>query len=447
MAIYSAIPVLIVPLYSRLMLVGDRLAIDRGLSAAFFFFCTLSLAVSSAVFFLSHPLTELFASGASESVKYSAGNYLSIMALTFVLSTLVSLLNAVQTVNKVVIPSYIVPIGNNLVFCTGLYLFSTPEQFESVLLLGVLAWLLLVLINGYIARKSITLLPGVGFDFFKDKEFIFLFLPAVMSFYVEQLNGFVGVYFAAELGVGAISVFGYSTKLNLIFLSVFLVFLTASLFPRIAAVAARNDSAELARYLTVCIRVVVLCSVPIAIYMIFYSEEIVTLLFKRGKFLSEDVSRVALVLSVMLLALPFCLLRDIMNRVFFSHGNTLTPVLLSLFALLVNAVIACLFYQRNGLVLLAVAAVVSTILNCLVGIFLVQRKTGFSLFFPMGHIVGLCGVAGGLSYCSLRWLDGILADYWLPLFVPFFLVYLGCLLLLRVKEAWGVAGVLRRRAS
>jgi len=444
MAIYSAIPVLVIPLYARHVVNDVRMRINRDLSAAVFFFFFVSVCVAIFVFGAAHSLVDLFSGAIDEKVKKLAVSYVSIMAVTFALSTLVSFFNSIQTVNKVVIPSYVVPIINNSVFCTGLYFFSSAADFDKILVLGILAWFILLIINYIISRKSFSFQPGAAFAFFSDRRFILLFLPAVVAFYIEQVNAFVGVYFASELGVGAISVFAYSNKLNMIFLSVFLVFLTASLFPRIAAVSARNDQAELFRYLTGCIRLVVMCSVPGVIYMNFYAVEIVGLLFQRGNFMIDDVVKVASVFSVVLLALPFCLVRDIMNRVFFSHGNTLTPVLLSLVALSINFSLSYALYRQYGLVGLAASAVVSTIFNSLVVIFLVQRKIKFDLIVPCLKILVLCSICGIIAYLSLSWLNGMFPNYWLILFAPFSLVYIACLFMFQVREINYLIGVGRK---
>ncbi|CAN1599906.1 murein biosynthesis integral membrane protein MurJ [Pseudomonas mediterranea] len=447
MAIYSAIPVLIVPMYSRLRASGSQANIDTGLSSGVFFFFSISMCIAIVVFSSADLLVAAFSGDVNEQVKDLASMLLSIMALTFVLSTLVSLFNSLQSVNGLVIPSYIVPIFNNIAFCGGLFFYHSVEEFYRVLVLGVFSWLFLVLVNLYISRKYFSFKFTSALRFFSDKGFILLFLPALMSFYVEQLNGFVGIYFATELGVGAISVFAYANKLNLIFLSVFLVFLTASLFPRIAAVAARKDKAELSRYLIACLRIVVICSLPMVIYMSFYAHEIVEILFRRGQFLNDDVIKVASIFSIVLLALPLCLIRDIMNRVFFSHGNTLTPVFLSLFALIINFVICFGFYKEYGLTALAIAAVISTLVNCIVAIYLVQRHTPSVLFLAGIRVLVPCCISGAVAYGVLIWFDGMFATYWLIICIPFALVYCICLQVLRVQEARLITSHLRNLIS
>jgi putative peptidoglycan lipid II flippase len=135
-----------------------------------------------------------------------------------------------------------------------------------------------------------------------------------------------------------------------------------------------------------------------------------------------------------MLALPFCLIRDIMSRVFFSHGNTLTPVFLSLVALVINSSICFVFYNEYGLVVLAIAVVVSTVFNCIVAIYLVQKNTPSVLILSGLKILMLCGIGGTIAYSVLNWLDGIFAAYWLIVFIPFVFVYCICLQIMRVQE-------------
>lgn len=434
MAIFSAIPIIIVPLYSSLIAEGSQRNINRGISSAFFFFLLISAGVALFVFLTSSSLVDVFSSDMNPRIKEFASLYLSIMALTFIFSTLVAIFNSVQTVNGVSVPSYMVSVVNNIIFCVGLYFFNTVDSFYKVLMLGALSWFVLFLVNGFLTKKYLKLGLDTALAAFADKKFIFIFLPAVFSFYIEQVNGFVGVYFATELGIGAISVFGYANKLNLIFLSVFLVFLTATLFPRIAAVAARNDRQELSDYITSCVRVVIICSFPVVLYMSFYSREIVAMLFHRGKFFSDDVTKVASIFSIVMLALPFCLIRDIMNRVFFSHGNSLTPVVLSLAALVTNSFICYWFYRDYGLSSLAIALVASTILNCLIAVYFVQKKATSYIVTSSIRVLMVCLVSGSLAYSFLKISEGVSANYWQFTFFPFVIIYYVCLQVLHVHE-------------
>lgn len=444
MAVYSSIPILVVPLATRFRSPELRVVSDKNLTVALSFFLSLSLTLSILVLFTAPYLVDIFARTLDGGTRGLAINYLSIMAVTFALSTIVAFYNAVQTVNNSVIPSYIVPIVNNSFFCIGLLVFNTGDDFYKILVLSVFAWIALLLVNFYAARSWFSFGVRLSFSFLKDKSFLLLLLPAALFFYIEQANSFVGVYYSTKLGVGAISVLAYSNKLSMIFLSVFLVFLTASLFPKIAAIEARGNKDELAVFVLGCARIVMLLGIPVILFMIFYSSEIVSLLFKRGHFLNEDVLRVSSVFSVILLALPFTLVRDIMNRVYFSQNNTLVPVLLSVTALVINVILSYALYRDFALTGLATAVVCSITFNSAFIVLLVQRKISYNLIIPILKIIALCSLAVGCSYFLLTWLDKYWSSCWLLLFVPFSLVYFLVLYLFRVEEVLLIIRLVRK---
>jgi len=433
-AVYSAIPVVVVPMYSHLLSLGEQSVVNRKLSSSLIFFFLFSLALGVGVASSATYLVELFTGEAGELVKELASDYLAVMAATFALSTAVAFFNALQTVHKRSLPSYIVPLVNNLMFCGGLVFFGSTGGLTKVLYLGVFAWLVLLIANGFFARNYFVL-TGVGkggeqFNF----NVLALFIPAVLSFYVEQINGFVGIYFASHLEAGAISILGYAGKLNLIFQSIFLIFLTTSLFPKIASLVAKGDLPELTKYVSRCVRLVVLCAFPLIIFMIYYSEEIVELLFKRGKFGESDVVRVAGILSVMLVAVPFGLLRDVLNRLFFSSGKSMIPVALSLQSLAVNGIVSMLAYQSFGLAGLAWAVVIATFTSFVVAVFIAKRDIGVALLRGNLRTLLIALASAAVATGLLLWLNGILAKFWILNFLPFVSFYVGLLYLFRVEE-------------
>lgn len=443
-AIYSAVPVVMVPLYSRLVGLGQPDLINARLTRSLLFFVLISLALGGAVAVSASVLVDFFAGKTNAVVKELAGKYLVIMAMTFVLSTVVAFLNALQTVQRRRLPSYVVPLMNNLMFCLGLYYFGSTGDLTEVLYLGVVAWFMLLLANWYMSRQYFSLNLASASTVGVGSPVWLLFLPAVLSFYVEQINGFVGVYFASNLSGGAISVLGYAGKLNLIFQSLFTVFLTTSIFPNIAALVARKDSGVLSAYLNRCMRAVVFCALPLIAFMIYYSFEIVELLFKRGKFDESDVRQVSAILSILLLAVPFGLWRDTMNRLLFSYGKNTIPVALSLQALGVNAVVSFFSYQAFGLKGIAWAVVLSASSNVAIAIYIIKRDLGIALIRPnlRSFIIALLGAS--VAVTILAFLAGQWGELWFLSFVPFMCVYVAVLCLLRAEECAVVFERVRR---
>jgi len=444
-ALYATVPVLVVPLYSRLLTKGNQEATDSSLTVSLFFLCLVSVLLAVVVGVFSSRLIELITGGASEHVKALASDYLRIMAATFVLSTAVGFFNALQTVKKFSLPSYVVPLVNNMVFCTGLVLFSPEEGLSQVLWLGVGGWGVLLVSNILLSKGYFSLSTSGAWHRLKEISLLVVVMPALLAFFIEQVNGFVGVYFASSLEAGAISVLGYAGKLNLLFISIFLVFLTAKLFPRIAALVTIDSADELGAYLTRCVRIIVLVSLPVISYMIFYSQSIVELLFKRGKFLEEDVSQVSSVLSILLIAVPLGLIRDLMNRFFFARGRNVAPMLLSLLALIVNFIISFYIHADFGLKGLAAAMVVSTLICCCASLHLVARDIGVRLMKNNFWVLLVAALSLSVSFSFLILLNNTLSTYWIVLFFPFSCCYIAVLYLFQVEECVNAVTWIKRR--
>lgn len=438
MGIYASIPSLIVPMYSRLQATGNAAQLDRRLSAGLFFFALISAAIGLFVALSSEQIVRLFSGGPQDEVTRKAAHYLSITALSFTLSSIVSFFNAIQTVNGITNPSYAVPITNNCAFCLGLYLFSDGSEFGRVVALGVAAWFALVLLNGWISKSSFRISISSAFDLFHDKKFLLLLYPSMLVFYVEQLNVYIGIYFASMLDTGAISVLGYSTKLNMVFLSIFLVFLTASLFPKISTLKNFGGEQALRKFVTGCLRYLLIASIPIAIYMSIHSKEIVALLFQRGKFDADDVGNVAKIFAWAVLALPFSLIRDFMNRVFFSHEDTTTPAVISTLALLVNFVVCYYTYKHLGLLAIVVGVLTAAIVTSMLSLLMAQRRMKIRLLGTFIRTLLLCVVAGVCASIAVEYMQKFMLLYWIVFVVPFFLIYCVILLIAGVEEMWTV---------
>lgn len=434
MGIYSAIPILVVPAYSHFRNRDCDKSFALQVSGGVILLIGASLAVSLLVLAIAPWLVRFVAPDAAPVVQVLAGKYLLIMAISFPISTAVGICNSLQSVDGKITPSYSVPIANNVFFCIGLALFGAGADFYGVLVFTVLGWFFLLVLNGIRVKGSIQFYWKALDDRVRIRRLSWIFLPAAFSFYIEQANTFVGTYFASTLPGHAISIWAYAGKLSMLFLSGFLVYLTTNIFPRIAAIIVREDNEALASYLVTCVRVVALLALPALVYFAFYAENVISLLFGRGKFTQIDAKMVAAILGVVLLAVPLGLARDIMNRVYFAYDNTAVPLLMSAVALALNFGFGCLLTSHFGLAGAAYGVVISVLCHSVLLILMVQRKLGRRLLLPMLGAIVLCGVATGVALLALECLERSFPGYWLVNWLPFSAIYLGLVYLFGIRE-------------
>ena len=118
------------------------------------------------------------------------------------------------------------PVVNNLTFIVSLLIFTRASEFINILWAGLFGWLFLCVVNAYYSAGLISFKFTASLPLYTKKSLLVIFLPALIAFYIEQINGYISIFFASGLGEGAVSVISYANKINLIVVSVFMVFLS-----------------------------------------------------------------------------------------------------------------------------------------------------------------------------------------------------------------------------
>lgn len=194
----------------------------------------------------------------------------------------------------------------------------------------------------------------------KDKDLSLLLkrlLPALMGFGVAQLSFFIDTFLASFLTLGAISYLYYANRIFQLPLGALSVGMANSLL----SVLSRGYEPK--KNITLAFRFITLLSIPATGGLLVLSEQIIALLYGRGKFSEEDIAIASKVLAVYSLGLLFFSLQKVLASVFFARGDTKTPVLSSLFAIISEGILAYTFafFFKLGVVGLALGTASSSL--------------------------------------------------------------------------------------
>jgi len=363
-ALYMAIPVVVVPYVVRLIgndsLTNGRINVLPILQS----FIIISIAISALVFIgAEYIVNSLFPDTGAETKQY-VYDFVRIIALTFILSTVVAIYNAVQVVKKKRVSSLIVPIVNNGAFIIAIFIFRAANDFIYVLLAGVFAWVLLLVLNYIITKNDVSYDYSMELPLFNDRKLLLVFLPAFFVFYVEQFNSYVSVFFASGLESGAVSFLSYANKVSLLLVSLFIVFLNIYAFPKLADKYLQAEK-EMNDFLTEIIRLIAIFCFPIVFVLFGFSEQVITMLFGRGQLTTSDVAAVATVFQVLVISLPLLLLRDLLNRAIFAHDNASLSLMALVVSVIIHIVVVKYYMISYGLYGIAAGVVVSAFINCI----------------------------------------------------------------------------------
>lgn len=185
---------------------------------------------------------------------------------------------------------------------------------------------------------------GFGFKGFGQpdsdlKKTFLLIVPSIAGLGISQINFVVGRIFASFLSSGSISYLYYANRLFQFPLGVFSVALSSVSLTEMSKALADGD--EKRAYKIIDKSIISLCFIvlPATAGLYSLSYDISALIYKRKSFGELDTVFTSDALKMYALGLIFYSLVGLFTRVFYSKKNTITPVKIASFMLLLNIVL------------------------------------------------------------------------------------------------------------
>ena len=236
----------------------------------------------------------------------------------------------------------------------------------------------------------------------------------------------------------------------------FSVALATVLFPALSRLAARGDLAALGRTMANGVRQIFLMLIPCAAFTLVLATPITRLVYERGAFDQHSVDLVSEALFWFSFSLPFAGVNLLMTRTFFSLQKPWAPTALAAANMLLNALVSVLLYKPFGVAGLVIGTAVASMGMTLGQGYLLQRRLGqievratVTAFVVMTAAAALAaGVAYGVWWSFDRLLGGALPAEIVSVggaLAAGTAVYVGIVLLLRIREAEQVKALLTSR--
>ncbi len=207
-----------------------------------------------------------------------------------------------------------------------------------------------------------------NFEDVKIKRLFALMGPGVIGAGVMHINLFADLIMASFLTTGSISYLYYADRLNQLPLGMVGIAVGTALLPLLSKTIAAGDAGEARRLFNRAMEVCMLLALPAAVGLFMAALPIVTTLFEHGEFTANDSGYTRLVLTAYAAGIPAYIAVKVYSTAYWARQDTITPVK---------------------------AAVVSTMFNIFISLFLV---------FVLN--VGVAGIAAGTALAG--WLQIIL---------------------------------------
>ncbi len=201
-----------------------------------------------------------------------------------------------------------------------------------------------------------------------------ILVPAILSTAIGQLIVFIDSFFCNGLEQGSWTALVLANRLVQLPLGVVLTSFLVPVFPSIAELASQHRyQAMRDKVLKSLFYILLLCS-PAVIIGMFWTEPIIRLIFERGAFDARSTQLVSTAFFYLCLSIIPYIFRDAITRVFYSLGDSKTPLYVALGAICIKVLLNYILVERYALAGIALATVFMTLINFFILSILLYRK-------------------------------------------------------------------------
>lgn len=306
-----------------------------------------------------------------------------ILSIIFIFDSLQIILTSILELNNIFFYSALLPLFTNLFISLSLIFVKSNDSYSYLIIAIIISYLLQLIIIIFRCKKLFSF--NLSFKLNKEvKEILILTLPIMLSNSVYMLNDLIDKIISIRVSTGSLSILTSSQTLYGFIVSIFVVSIINVYFPLLSKVIAKNDLQKVNKYyinitLTICFFLF-----PVTIFVIFYSSEIVTIVFGHGNFNDDAVFLSAKLLSIYTIGVIFTVLRRFIITFFYNFKKNKSALYNSIITIFINIGLSLFFSIKYGIVGVAMSTSIAMIIS--VCIFHIQLKKFFlveySLLFP-----------------------------------------------------------------
>jgi len=244
------------------------------------------------------------------------------------------------------------------------------------------------------------------------RRVLLLMGPGTLGLAATQLNVAVNMFLATRQGTGAQSWLEVAFRLMYLPIGLFGVSIATAVLPAVSRHVVERDTRASRDTVADGLALMMALNVPATVGLIVLSVPIVRVIFEHGRFLPADTLATAAALRFYALGLVGYSVVRIASPTFYALGQNRIPVIVSVIAVVVNAVLNIILVNVMGYRGLALGTSVAALFNATVLFVLLRRSLGglneSRLLASFVRIVVASAVMGLVTLFVDRWLSGVL---------------------------------------
>lgn len=208
------------------------------------------------------------------------------------------------------------------------------------------------------------------------KRMLILSIPAILGSSIYQINVLVDRTLASSISEGGISVLSYSNRITALIFAVIVVPIATVIYPNLSKMIANKHFKEFKHIIRESLSIINLLIIPFIVGILFFSENIISLLYGRGEFDANAILMTSGALTCYAVGIIGVSTREIFYRSFYAMQDTKTPLINASISLIVNIILNFVLSKYMKLNGLALATSLSSILCSLLLIIDLRKKIG-----------------------------------------------------------------------
>jgi putative peptidoglycan lipid II flippase len=360
-----------IPILSEHMQKNDRRGVWTLANSLMNLMAVIMFIIGLFIFVFAEQLMHVVAPNLSPEQLSNATGIMRIVAFNPLLFTLSGILTSAQQVFGRFFFFAISPIVYNVSIIVSIFIFK-----DSLGLVGLGVGALI----GALLQFGVALLGVKGLNYhwrpkinFKNVDFrrILRQLPArSLDQGIDSVNSIVETNRARALGEGFVSAYENAFILHTAPILLIGASITTAAFPRLSERVAQGRPDLFRKDFRDILRVLMWLSLPVIVLTYFTRGYLARLIFKRG---SQEI---ALILGFLAIAIFFRIVYSLLSRYFYAHKDTVTPLIVSVFAIALNIILVFALARPDtyGAAGLALAqSIVSAAEVFIIGLVIVSR--------------------------------------------------------------------------
>lgn len=361
-------------------------------------FFLISLLSAFFLYFFAPSLVNIFAYGFSDNKANLSIRLVKLGSIIVVFNFITSILSAYHKDKK----KFITPTSEGILLNTPLIIyllfFNSIYGIEGLMIATIIGYILQSIINIISANRfHFSFLPTVKIVNHNSVLTFKLLLPIFLGSIAGFINTIVDRTMASDLPDGIISAFSLSLKFRQLFIGLFILSIITPLYSLLTKKINKNELI----YLSVKgLNLILFSSIPITIFLLFFSQELITIIFQRGSFTEADTQIVSNSLFFYSIGIIGVGTVGLFTKIFFSLRKPKIPMFVGILTVILNILLNITLIKLFGYIGLPLASSLTSLFSGVL-LFYFLRKINIITFSDFSSSLIKCLVSSLISLASV----------------------------------------------